>query len=100
VDDPVPEPDPLLVQLGQGEPDPLLLSALADPARSQLALRLDAAFGSLSTAERQARAQRWWQRSQELGFEHLELRDGGGRLLGRTALVGSGMILLESTPTE
>ncbi len=94
-----PVPDPLLLKLGEGEIDPLVLSARVDPARSELQIELESAFAALSAAARQERAQRWWQRCQELGFEYLELRDGDGRLLGRTALVGSGMILLEPTPT-
>lgn len=94
-----PDPDPLLLSLGEGKIDPLLLSASADPARSELRLAVAVAFAALSPAARQERAEHWWQRCRELGFEHLDLRDEGGRLLGRTALVGSGMILLESTPT-
>jgi len=34
-----------------------------------------------------------------LGFERLELRDLGGREIARSALVGSGMILLDSLPS-
>jgi hypothetical protein len=94
----LPDPDPLLLAMGEGESDPLILTALADPARSQLRLGLDPSFAALKAAARQERAERWLARSQELGFEHLDLRDGGGRLLGRSALVGSGMILLDSTP--
>jgi len=94
-----PDPDPLLLSLGEGTIDPLLLSASADPARSELRLVVAAAFAGLSPAARRERAEQWWQRCRELGFEHLDLQDEGGRLLGRTALVGSGMILLESTPT-
>jgi hypothetical protein len=93
-----PDPDPLLLALGGGESDSLILTALADPARSQLRLGLDPSFAALTAAARQKRAERWQARSQELGFEHLDLRDGAGRLLGRSALVGSGMILLDPTP--
>jgi hypothetical protein len=92
----LPDPDPLLLALGEeGESDPLILMALADPGRSQLRLAIDPAFGALKADARQERAERWRVRSQELGFEHLDLHDGGGRVLGRSALVGSGMILLD-----
>jgi len=93
----LPDPDPLLLAIGEGESDPLILTALADPARSELRLGLEPSFGALTAADQQARAEHWLARSQELGFEHLDLRDGSGRLLGRSALVGSGMILLDST---
>ena len=92
----LPDPDPLLLALGEeGESDPLILTALGDPGRSQLRLAIDPAFGALKADARQERAERWRVRSQELGFEHLDLHDGGGRVLGRSALVGSGMILLD-----
>jgi hypothetical protein len=94
------EPDPLLRQLGrEGEADPLLAGVDAAPAAGVLRLRLAAGFGRLSRQERQARAERWQERAGRLGYERLELQAAGGRPLGRSALVGSGMILLDPDPS-
>lgn len=94
------EPDPLLLQLGrQGQADPLLVQAEPRPAAGVLRLTLTAGFSRLSRQERQARAEHWQDQAARLGYERLDLRDAGGRPLGRNALVGSGMILLDPDPT-
>ncbi len=97
---PPPAPDPLLVTLGGGQADPLLLAVAADPARSGLSLTTAPAFAVLSSSQRARQADRWRRLAEEQGYDQLELHDGQGRLQGRTALVGSGMILLDLDPTE
>jgi hypothetical protein len=52
-------------------------------------------YAALAPAKRQERAEAWWRQGQELGYERLELRDGRGRLLARSALVGEGLVLFE-----
>ena len=88
------EIDPLLALLAEDDPRHLIGSAHPDPAADRLVLRLAPAFALLGGSERVAEANRWLARSQALGYGQLELVDGAGRLLGRHALVGSGMILL------
>jgi hypothetical protein len=90
--------DPLLELLEQGEDAGLLLAAQPIPAASRLSLTLAPAAEALPPAELLERAQRWQQRAREAGYERLELRDPQGRLRGRGALVGSGMILLAPVP--
>lgn len=90
--------DPLLELLGPGEDAGLLLMACPDPATSRLSLTLAPAAEALPQAELLERAQRWQQRARDAGYERLELRDPQGRLRGRGALVGSGMILLAPIP--
>lgn len=59
-----------------------------------LQLQLDRGWAGLPAAERQRLADGWQQRSRQLDYDALELRDPEGRLLARSARVGSGMILL------
>jgi hypothetical protein len=93
--EPPPPPDPLLSALGETGATSLLQAARAEPARSLLVLTATPAFSALPPAERQGRAEGWWRQGQELGYERLELRDGRGRLLARSALVGEGLVLFE-----
>ena len=67
----------------------------SQPATDTLSLQLNASFLALPPAQRQRQAERWRQRASEQGYSHLHLLDGEGRLVGRDALVGGGMILLE-----
>ncbi len=90
--------DPLLELLSQGEDADLLLAARPDPAGSRLSLTLSEVAEALPQAELLAWAQRLQQRARQEGYERLELRDHQGRLRGRDALVGSGMILLAPAP--
>lgn len=87
--------DPLLQAFAAADPDRWIRAATALPQRQQLSLRLAARFLELPVAERRQRAESWYHQAVELGYEHLVLRDGLDRLLGRDALVGSGMILLD-----
>ncbi|MCP9926824.1 hypothetical protein [Cyanobium sp. CH-040] len=92
-----PAPDPLLALLQPADPRQLVRAVRERPALACLQLELAAGFQALAPAERQRQAETWRQRAVDLGYERLELLDGSGRLLGRTARVGSGMILLDAT---
>jgi hypothetical protein len=94
--EPTPAPDPLAFLLRRPEANGLLLSASGEPASSTLTLQVRSTFLGLSVAEQQRRADQWQQWAQELGYEHVLLRDSGSGLLARDALVGSGMIVLTS----
>jgi hypothetical protein len=76
----------------------LLRAARAEPARALLVLQVDGAYGRLPAPERAERAQAWWQRAQELGYERLELLGPGNGLLARSAVVGGGLVLYEPPP--
>ncbi len=91
---PLAEPDPLAALLASPAAAGLLRSASAEPARARLQLVLTEGFRSLPEGEQQRRAEAWQRLAQELGYEHLQLVDGDGALLGRGAVVGGGMILL------
>ncbi|MEO1001577.1 MAG: hypothetical protein AAFX65_00520 [Cyanobacteria bacterium J06638_7] len=87
-------PDPLLHLLAPADPQRLIQSLRALPERSCLMLQLAPSFAALRPEAQQRQAEDWLAKARELGYERLELGDGSGRLLGRTARVGSGMILL------
>jgi hypothetical protein len=92
--------DPLLELLRAGEGQPLIEAARPRPELGHLELDLDGAgFLALPPAQRQRQADLWQERAAELGYDGLDLVDGGSlgsgsRLLGRQARVGNGMILL------
>jgi len=86
----------LLEEFAQQDPGQLIVVAQADPETAMVRLQLAEGYGRLSQRRRQAQAERWWQRSLELGYEQLQLRDGLGRLVARQARVGSGMILFDA----
>ncbi|WP_322757015.1 hypothetical protein [Synechococcus sp. CBW1107] len=71
------------------------LELIEQPKLGSVILRLDAPYSLLRPEQRQQLAERWWERAQGQGFERLELRDIHGRLLGHSARLGSGMILLD-----
>lgn len=96
---PVPVLDPLLALLEPADPRRLIRALDAVPDRSCLELQLDGGFTALAPQAQEQQAEAWRVRALELGYERLELVDGSGRLLGRTARVGSGMILLTSAAT-
>jgi hypothetical protein len=89
--------DPLLSALDAGSAS-LLRAVEAQPARSWLTLEVEEAFGRLDPTQREQRLRVWQERGRSLGYEHLEVLDGSGRRLARSALVGSGMILLDAPP--
>ncbi|MCP9799552.1 hypothetical protein [Synechococcus sp. RedBA-s] len=74
----------------------LVLSAPASGGATLLNLQISAAFLTLPEGERQRLAQQWWQQALGLGYEQLRLLEPGGAAVGRTAVVGGGMILLDS----
>ncbi len=90
--------DPLLQMLAAADPQQLIVSAHPEPGLGLLRLTLAPAYRDLPEASRQTWAERWCERAQELGYERFELVDRQQRLLGRRALVGSGMILLDPEP--
>jgi hypothetical protein len=87
--------DPLMQLLQNDDPRHLIASVRPQPATGVLELELSPGFARLPEPERRSDADRWLERSRELGYEQLLLVDGMGRPLGRQALVGSGMILLD-----
>ena len=90
--------DPLLELLERPGANGLLRRAEGQPQLGTLQLQVRPAFKRLPRAEQQRHAELWQGWAQELGYDHLELRDGLGALLARDALVGSGMIVLSSQP--
>ncbi|WP_216902729.1 hypothetical protein [Synechococcus sp. CCY 9618] len=100
---PAPEPpplelDPLLTLLADDDPDHLIASAHPETAHALLVLTMQPAYGLQAPAARRRWAERWQERARALGYGRLQLVDGGGQLLARGALVGSGMILLDPGP--
>ncbi len=73
----------------------LVLAAPTGGGAVVLRLRISEAFQSLPESERQRLAQQWWQQSLDLGYEQLRLLDPSDAELGRNAVVGGGMILLD-----
>jgi hypothetical protein len=97
-DPPLPELDlnPLLdLFLDGSAPEGLLASATPQPAQNRLVLQLSDVWTSLGPSARTAIAENWQQRSRDFGYSSLQLVDGQQTLLGRSARVGSGMILFE-----
>ena len=97
---PKPEPpalalDPLIQLLSAQDPRHLIVMARPQPASGVLELELSSGFIQLPAVERQAEAEAWLERSLGLGYDTLRLVDAAGLPLGRQALVGSGMILLD-----
>ena len=90
-----PPPDPLLQAFAPDGPSGLLRAAWVRHPDGVLELQLEpAAWWQLPPAERQRLAEQWLRRAQGLGHERLGLLDQQGASLGRSARVGSGMILL------
>ena len=92
-----PEPDgqaeleQALASLDRG---PWIAGLELDPEGSLLRLQLTADFTTLAASQHQKVAEDWQALALGFGFDRLELTDRQGRVLGRQALVGSGMILL------
>jgi hypothetical protein len=87
--------DPLLALLSEQDPDGVIAAARPQPAQSLLELELGEGFIALAGPRRHQLAESWLERARSLGYTSLELVDQGGRLLGRSALVGEGMIMFE-----
>ncbi len=86
---------PVLLPQGFSDDSGLVLAAPTGAGSSLLNLQISEAFQSLPERDRQRLAQQWWQQALGLGYEHLHLLDPGGDELGREAVVGGGMILLD-----
>lgn len=86
---------PILLPPGFSDDSGLVLAAPSGGGAVLLNLRISEAFQGLPERERQRLAQQWWQQALGLGYEHLRLLDPDGGELGRDAVVGGGMILLD-----
>ena len=94
------ELDPLLdLFLDGSDPTGVLDAARPEPVVNRLVLQLSDAWWQLSDDQRTALAERWQQRSSELGYSDLQLINAQDRLLGRSAQVGVGMILFNNDPS-
>ena len=98
--EPTPPPlriDPLLELFLDGSaPEDLLLAAQPDAVNNRLLLRLAESWWELPDARRQELAQAWQDRSADQGYGELRLLDRDDQLIGRSAQVGSGMILFNT----
>jgi hypothetical protein len=92
----VPEPDPLLDAFASAEPG-WIAAASPSPERDLLTLTLVAAPPRSSDPSLLRRLERWQALAKELGYGNLEVCTAERLLLARSALVGSGMILLDSS---
>jgi len=90
--------DPLLTLLQKNQEDRELLLAVEPVADSDFVrLRLSRErWGAIDSDQREHVAERWQNRLLEAGFDRLDLVDDSDQLLGRSALVGSGIILLNA----
>ena len=91
-------PDPLLTLLQKNQEERELLLAVEPVADSDVVrLRLSRERWEAIDGDQRGRvAERWLNRLLEAGFDRLELVDDSDQLLGRSALVGSGIILLNA----
>ena len=98
--DPLPLPaeplvslDPLLALLEEGSTADLIASIHPLPDQGVLELTPSDGFAVLSTSARQQQADHWLDLSRSIGYDNLQLVDATGKLVGRSAQVGEGMIL-------
>ena len=85
--------DPLLALLDEGSTADLIASIHPLPDQGVLELTPSDGFASLSTSARQQQADHWLELSRSIGYDNLQLVDATGKLVGRSAQVGEGMIL-------
>jgi hypothetical protein len=98
--DPLPLPaeplvslDPLLALLEEGSTADLIASIHPLPDQGVLELTPSDGFAALSSSARQQQADHWLDLSRSIGYDNLQLVDATGKLVGRSAQVGEGMIL-------
>lgn len=91
------ELDPLVALLQEQDPLSLIAIARPRPAAGLLELELREGFQALTPAQRLRQAEDWQRRARELGYEFLSLSNAQGELLGRSAVVGNGMIVLDGS---
>lgn len=77
------------------DPEGLIKAIRTEPGTGTVTLQLLDPFLALPLPKRQQWAELWQQQGTNSGYSHLRLADGTGRLLGRTAEVGTGVILLQ-----
>ena len=102
---PPPQPrltlDPLLeLFLNQSAADGVLLAASPQPEENRLVLELSEQWFLLTTERREALASDWFDRAVALDYQTLQLIDARNNLLGRSARVGTGMILFAPASQE
>ena len=85
--------DPLLALLEDGTTAALIGSIHPLPDQGLLELTPSDGFASLSSSARQQQADHWLELSRSIGYDNLQLVDATGKLVGRSAQVGEGMIL-------
>ena len=85
--------DPLLALLEEGSSADLITSIHPLPDQGVLELTPSDGFAALSTSARQQQADHWLELSRSIGYDNLQLVDATGKLVGRSAQVGEGMIL-------
>ncbi len=98
---PAPTPpalDPLLELFKAEGATDLLQTARPQPLQGRLQLEVTPAFLSLPFDDRQRLADGWLQQTRAMGYGRLELLGPQADLVGRSALVGDGMILLNPRP--
>ena len=102
---PPPQPtltlDPLLeLFLDQSVGDGVLLAASPQPEENRLVLELSKQWFLLTTERREALASAWFDHAVDLDYQTLQLVDDRNNLLGRSARVGTGMILFAPASQE
>ena len=85
--------DPLLALLQDGATADLIGSIHPLPDQGLLELTPSEGFAALPVPARQKQADHWLELSRSIGYDNLQLVDGNGKLIGRSAQVGEGMIL-------
>ena len=87
--------DPLLRFLS--DDDEWITAATPQPSINGVLLVVSEGWALLPEARRQQCVDHWWERLEAEGFSELRIEAADQRLLARTARVGSGMILFESS---
>ena len=90
--------DPLLQLFATAADADLLSTARPQPLQGRLQLVVQPRFLELPADERQRRAEGWLQQTRAMGYDRLELLGPQSDTVGRSALVGDGMILLTPPP--
>ena len=85
--------DPLLALLQDGATADLIGSIHPLPDQGLLELTPSEGFVALPVPARQKQADHWLELSRSIGYDNLQLVDANGKLVGRSAQVGEGMIL-------